>query len=139
MRWSSLHTESNPSGENMKQKRLGDIKVGDKIMTIRGPEAVTEIIARENRVMYLVTFADGRELKMSEDHPLHVLDKGYAAINNSFEYKDLGKAEELEVGDFVTGEDGSYTEIVSIEDLDYPQTVYTFANSGFYANGFLVY
>lgn len=123
----------------MKQKRIADLKVGDMIMTDHGPEPITEIITRENRVMYRVTFADGRELKLSEDHPLHVEGKGYASMNNEWDYKDLGRAELLEVGDRVTNQDGTATEIVSIEDLNYPETVYTFGNSGFYANGFLVY
>lgn len=123
----------------MKQKRLGDINIGDMIMTIRGPEPVTEIIHRTNRTMFRVTFEDGRELRMSEDHPIHVEGKGYAALNNSFDYKDLGKAELLEVGDHVTNEDGSSTKIISIEPDAYREDVFTFANSGYYANGFLVY
>lgn len=108
-------------------------------MTDRGPEEVTEIITRENRVMYRMAFADGRVLKVSEDHPLFVVGKGYASVNNQWDYKDLGKAAKLEVGDYVLDQEGNEVQLISIEDLDYPQTVYTFSTSGFYANGFLVY
>ena len=122
-------------------KAIVDIKVGDMIQTIRGPEAVTGIIVRENRRMYRVEFSDGRHLNMSEDHPLHVEGKGYASINPdpSISYKDLGVPEQLEVGDNVTDSDGFCNKIVSITDLHYPETVYTLENTEFYANRMLVY
>jgi len=122
-------------------KAIVDIEVGDMIQTVRGPEAVTGIITRVDRRMYRVEFSDGRHLNMSEDHPLHVEGKGYASIHPdpSISYKDLGVPEQLEIGDNVTDSDGFYNEVVSITDLDYPETVYTLENTEFYANGMLVY
>lgn len=124
---------------NYSTKPIVDVRVGDLILTRGGSKEVTEIITREFRVMYQIHFADGRILNASEDHPLYVEGKGYAAINPVGKYKDLGMAEELAIGDFVLDVNGKRNEIVSIADLDYPHTVYTFAESEFYANGMLVY
>jgi len=117
------------------------IMVGDTIMVRGGTKQVTEVITRTNRVMYAIRFADGRVLNASEDHPLYVVDKGYAAINPGVggNYKDLGIPDQLYVGDSVLDSDGRENQIVDITDLDYPETVYTFAESEFYANGMLVY
>lgn len=120
-------------------KPIEMVVVGDRILTANGEKEVTEIITRTYRVMYTITFADGRILNASEDHPLYVVGKGYASINPTVEYKELGVPEKLEVGDFVLDQNGNENEIVSITDLDYPDTVYTFAESEFYANGMLVY
>lgn len=118
-----------------------DVRVGDEIVTRNGNKKVTEIITRTNRVMYEITFVDGRILRASEDHPIYVVGRGYAAVNPGVggNYKDLGIPEQLYVGDFVLDADGKENEIVSIEEIDYPHTVYTFAESEFYANGMLVY
>lgn len=118
-----------------------DVRVGDEIVTRSGNKKVTEIITRVNRVMYEITFADGRILRASEDHPIYVVGRGYAAVNPGVggNYKDLGIPEQLYVGDFVLDADGKENEIVSIEEIDYPHMVYTFAESEFYANGMLVY
>ena len=117
------------------------VMVGDWIMVRGGTKQVTEVITRTNRVMYQIQFADGRILNASEDHPLYVVDKGYAAINPGVggDYKDLGIPDQLYVGDLVLDSDGRENQIVDIIDLDYPETVYTFAESEFYANGMLVY
>jgi hypothetical protein len=123
------------------EKPIGEVEVGEWIMVRGGREQVTEVITRTNRVMYQITFMDGRILNASEDHPLYVVDKGYAAINPGVggDYKDLGIPDMLYVGDSVLDSDGKETAIVSIETLDYPHTVYTFMESEFYANGMLVY
>jgi hypothetical protein len=117
------------------------VMVGDWIMVRGGTKQVTEVITRTNRVMYQIQFADGRILNASEDHPLYVVDKGYAAINPGVGgmYKDLGIPDQLYVGDLVLDSEGKENQIVSITELDYPETVYTFAESEFYANGMLVY
>ena len=122
-------------------RAIVDIMVGELIKTRGGSKAVTEVITRTNRVMYAIHFADGRVLNASEDHPIYVVDKGYAAINPGVggEYKDLGIPDQLYVGDLVLDSEGRENAIVDITDLDYTETVYTFAESEFYANGMLVY
>lgn len=118
-----------------------DVQVGDEIATRTGSKEVTEVITRTNRVMYEIRFMDGRILNASEDHPLYVVDKGYAAINPGVggAYKDLGIPDQLYVGDLVLDSEGRENQIVEITEIDYPHTVYTFMESEFYANGMLVY
>jgi hypothetical protein len=121
------------------QAPIISIREGDMIAVQGGSEAVTEVITQMNRVMYNVKFADGRNLRMSDDHPLYVYGKGYAAFNPVGDYKDLGMAKVLKLGDKVLDEHGRLNKIVDVQLIDYPQTVYTFGNSKFYANGMLVY
>lgn len=97
------------------------------------------MITRTGRPMYRITFDDGRHLDASDDHPFDVKGKGPAAINPIIEYKELGIPARLELGDTVGGQDGRQHGVLSIEEIDYPGTVYTFENSLFYANGLLVY
>ncbi len=120
------------------QVPIGSVRVGDMILTVDGSEEVTEVITRTNRPMVRITFSDGRFVDASEDHPFDV--KGEPKSLNHFgtEYKDLGLPAQLRIGDQVTTDVGTVT-IRKIERLEYPDTVYTFANSKFFANGMLVY
>ncbi len=123
--------------------RIGDVKPGDLIKVERGVEPVGEVIVRSRRVMYRLWFEDGRDLILSEDHPIHAEEKGYACVNPIVEYKDIGITAKLEIGDMVTLEGGfpvrPSTKLKAIEHYPYTGDVYTFSNSRFYANGVLVY
>jgi len=118
---------------------IGDVVVGDLILTRNGIEKVSGIITVENRAMFELVFDDGRVVRMSSDHPLFVAGKGYAALIPEADYKDLGLPEQLMLGDKVTDEKGREIAITSITEIEYRDTVYTFENSEFYANGFLAY
>ena len=126
-----------------KPMRIGDVQPGDLIKVERGVEPVEEVLVRNRRAMYRLCFADGREIILSEDHPIHAEEKGYACVNPIYEYKDIGITTRLEVGDMVTLE-GSLpirpsVRLEAIERHPYKGDVYTFSNSRFYANGILVY
>lgn len=121
------------------QLPIVDISAGDYIQVDHGIEEVTGVLTRTKRTMYRLDFADGRTLSLSDDHPVFVQNKGFAAIAPAGNYKDLGWAEELAIGDMVMDENDQANEIVEITLIDYPFTVYTFENSHFYANGMLVY
>lgn len=118
---------------------IGDIRQGDLIKVLGGVEPVSEIIVRDNRPMYRVTFDDDRVLEISDEHPIAIAGKGYAAINPVDEYKDLGRAEYLTIGDRAVDSDRNLIAVISIYEFHYPDAVYTFGNSKFYANGILVY
>lgn len=131
---------------DMSLKPISEVKAGDMILVYNEETQtnvstpVSEIITRENMPMYEITFADGNILKASADHPLYVIDKGYASVAPSaVEYKDLGIPSVLAVGDRVVNEFGVASAITKIEEIEYPGVVYTFGNSRFYANGVLVY
>lgn len=126
-------------------KPIVDIQVGDLILCqdaatgVNVITTVTGVITRVERAMYQFQFANGTVLNASEDHPLFTLGKGWASVGGFGEYKDLGTVQTIAVGDHVVGLDGASTEILSIEQIDFPGTVYTLGNSRFYANGVLVY
>lgn len=131
---------------DMSLKPIEQIKVGDFIlvydeqMKSNVAVPVTEVITRENRPMYEITFEDGNKLNASEDHPLYVVGKGYASVTPTPDYKDLERIPNmLMVGDQVVNELGVPARITKIESIEYCGTVYTFGNSRFYANGVLVY
>ena len=116
---------------------IASIREGDEIATSKGPQVVKEIITRQNRRMYRITFSDGSYVNASEDHPLDV-NGTPRSINPIIDYKHIGLPEKLQIGDVVTTRRGNL-EIVSIESIEYPGTVYTLGNVLFYANGILVY
>lgn len=126
-------------------KPIVDIEVGDLILCqdaatgVNVITAVTGILTRIDRAMYEFRFANGTVLNASEDHPLFALGKGWASVGGFGDYKDLGTVQAIAVGDRVIGFDGTSSEILSIEQIDFPGTVYTLDNSRFYANGVLVY
>lgn len=130
---------------DMSQKPIGEIQEGEFILvfdeltnsTVAVP--VSEVIVRENNVMYELTFDDGTTLNSSEDHPIFVVGKGYSSINPTGIYKDIGVPSQLEIGDRVSTLFGTTPRLTGMKLIDYPHKVYTFGNSRFYANGVLVY
>lgn len=126
-------------------RAIGEVQVGDFILTYSEElktnvaVPVTEVIVRTDRPMYQYTFEDGSTLKASEEHPLYILGKGYASLVPVPEYKDMGLAKVVELGDSAVNELGSPKKIEKIERISYAGAVYTFGNTRFYANGILVY
>ena len=119
---------------------IGEIQPGDLIRVENGIEAVGEIIVRENRAMHMLTFENGSELILSDDHPIFIENKGYAAVNPVYgEYKDLGVPKKLEVGDRAIDEMGRTLRITRMDEYQYRWEVYTLSNSRFFAGGVLVY
>ena len=119
---------------------IGEIQPGDLIRVENGIEAVGEVIVREMRAMHMLTFENGSELILSDDHPIFTESKGYAAVNPIYgEYKDLGIPKSLEVGDRAIDEMGRTLRITSIDKYEYRWPVYTLSNSRFFAGGVLVY
>lgn len=124
-----------PGGESV---RIIDLKPGDLVLTKYGPEQIGELIVRENRPMYRLWFHDGRCITLSEDHPVLTAEKGYACINPTVEYKDLGLVPKLEVGDHVETINGVMVPLRQIERYPYTDKVYTLDISHFYAHGIVV-
>lgn len=125
---------------------IGRVREGDEIIVYdpldrkNKVEKVGEVIVRYDRAMYAMQFKDGTHLRVSDDHPLHIEEKGGpASINPIYEYKGWGIPEQVHVGDLVTTPDFSKTSITAIKQIDYKGAVFTFSNSLFYANGKLVY
>ena len=124
---------------------IKNIKVGDVVLAkdqATGDiiqKVVRCVITRTERPMYTYRFSNGDILEASEDHPLFVKGKGWASVVPPDVYKDLKKVEKIFVGDKVVTADNSELEIVSIEQLDYPDVVYELDTSGFFANGVMAY
>jgi hypothetical protein len=126
---------------------IGQLKAGDKVL-IKRPETgemtwekIGEIIEVSGRTMYTMYFEDGSYFNVSDDHPMHIEGKGYAAINPVYTYKNLGldMIETVKLGDSVTTLAGPSVRITKIVPLDYPGTVITLSNSFWFADGKLVY
>ena len=126
-------------------RRIDQVIVGDLILSYDEKlntnvyTPISGVITQVNRVMFEYTFSNGNKLKASDDHPLYVVGKGYASINPTVEYKDLGVPQVIQIGDTVVDENQNKTKIIDIQPIEYSETVYTFENSKFYANGVLVY
>lgn len=120
-------------------KAIGKIKAGELISKQGGSEKVGEVIVRDHRPMCELTFEDGRTLVLSIDHPIYIKGKGMACVQPETDYKALGMAFKLEIGDYTKTESGILIKLVGIDSFDYPDKVYTFSNSLFFAGGILVY
>jgi hypothetical protein len=120
------------------EKPIGLIKEGELIANQSGAEPVRKVIEREDRRMVKLTFADGRTLVLSVDHPIHVDGKGPCAVEPEANYKGH-TTKQLEVGDWAKLSSRVQIKLVKIEPHPYRGKVYTFDNRLFYANGVLVY
>lgn len=125
---------------------IGRVREGDEIIVYDSldrknkVEKVGMVIVRYDRAMYAMQFDDGTVLRVSDDHPFHIEEKGGpAAINPIYEYKGWGVPEQVHIGDLVSRPDGTRATITAIKKIDYKGAVFTFSNSLFYANGKLVY
>ena len=124
---------------DIRYKKIEDIVVGDRILTDQGEEVVTEIIVREERAMFRLEFDDGKVVEASDDHPFYVIGRGYSSLNPTVPYKDIGVPSVMQVGDSVATLGGGSARLLSATPIACPSKVYTLAQSGFYANGLLVY
>lgn len=109
-------------------KHAKDVKVGDYISTLSGPDKVDRIEVNENMPVYKVTMSDGDFVKVTESHKFHAIKKN--SENKDYEYISL---KDLEVGDYIQTVidrdiDGKLyiidTFIKSIEKMDGLHTVY---------------
>ena len=77
-------------------KHAKDVKVGDYISTLSGPDKVDKIEVNENMPVYKVTMSDGDFVKVTESHKFHAIKKN--SENKDYEYISL---KDLEVGDYI--------------------------------------
>lgn len=124
---------------NGESKEIGTIKAGERVATQLGSEEVGEVIVRERRPMYKLTFEDGRTLVLSVDHPIYIKGKGMACVKSESDYKGRGVAAVLEIGDYARTDGKVLIKLVGIDHYDFPGKVYTLSNSLFFAGGVLVY
>ena len=118
---------------------IGELREGELITVLNGVEPITGVIVRTNRPMHTLTFEDGAELNLSEEHPIFIKGKGYSAVDPSPEYMGLTDTQTLAVGDNAVDAVGELHKIVGIDSFNHPGDVFTLENSRFYANGFLVW
>ena len=136
----TLITMADGSSKPIDEIQAGDIILSqDEATGLNVLSTVTNVITRVDRQMHEFKLANGVSLRASEDHPLYVLGKGWASVAAVGDYKDLETVKTVLAGDRLVGIDGTSTEILSIEPIDFSGTVYTLGNSRFYANGILVY
>lgn len=118
---------------------IAAVGAGDWIATAHGSVEVTEVIVRVDRAMYRLEFEDGTVVEASDDHPFYVEGRGYASLNPTAPYKDIGIPDALRVGDRVRRRDGAGTRLLRTSAINYSGKVYTFAETEFFANGLQVY
>jgi len=126
-------------------KEIQHIKEDDSILVLNSDlhnvdtRKVKCVITRTNRPMHTLTLSDNTKLNLSEDHPLWVKGKEWCSIVPPETYKDLSTINRLEVGDVLLNSKGKDVKIVSIDHLDFPDTVYELDTTYFFANGILSY
>lgn len=69
---------------DLSQKRIDEVNVGDNIMTINGPEKVIGIGEPLKNTLIKYSFDDGSSITGTMDHPLFVLNKGWASCHPNY-------------------------------------------------------
>jgi hypothetical protein len=133
------------------EKAIEDVKVGDFVMTYNeatGSNEPAEVLELQQPIregIYVVTFSNGKELRVTNDHPLYVKGNRWAAIEPDAALAGyaLSSVDKLVVGSEVMQEDGSYSSVASINYVAGDIQTYTLKkvakNRNFYANGFLAH
>ncbi len=131
-------------------KPIEDVHIGDWVMSYNlqtGKLEASEVLDLQQPVregIYIVTFENGKVLRVTNDHPLYT-DKGWAAIDVDAAYRGyaLDKVSELDVGTAVMQEDKTYSKVKSIEYVPGDIQTYTLKkvskNHNFFADGFLAH
>lgn len=142
-----------PSGtkvllSNMTTKDIEHLAVGDVVMSFDGlnqvPSIVEDIESPLRDHFYILSFADGSTLHLTQEHPIYTK-KGWRSISPTStseenEHLLVGK---LEIGDSVLSITGVYQKLVSIEFV--PGQIQTYninklsRNDNFFVNGFLAH
>ena len=127
---------------DMSEVKIADIKVGDLVMTIDGPQPVLEIYSPLHDDLYDHKFDNGKTITCTSDHPLYVVDKGWCSMRPDLSYSRYGvKSKQLEIMDkmapLATGE------VRLLSSTPNPSTVmtYTFStySQTYYAEGLLAH
>lgn len=131
-------------------KPIEEVSVGDFVLTYNEatgalePAEVYELQQPVREGLYVVTFANGKVLEVTNDHPLMTRD-GWAAIEVEAALAGyaLSNIDELVVGSEVLQQDLTYSAVESIVYKEGDVQTYTLKkvakNKNFFANGFLAH
>ena len=107
---------------------------------------VVSVYSPTRNSIYECSFDNGDSVKMTPDHPVYVIDKGWSSIDieSSKEIYELSNIEQLEVGDIVLGinENSLIIDIKRIEGLNTKTHTFTVDNKNaenYFANGILAH
>ncbi len=131
-------------------KSIEDVNIGDFVLSYNldtgklEPSEVLDLQQPIREGLYTVTFENGKELSVTNDHPLYT-DRGWAAIDVDAAYRGyaLDKIAKLEVGTGVLQQDMTYSKVRSIAYVPGDVQTYTLKkvskNHNFFADGFLAH
>ncbi len=130
------------------EKNIEDIKPGDKIMSYDGKglsgQTVKHIEDPIRDHHYIVKFADGTEIGITDDHAV-LTDNGWQAISpENAKNESPGLAvTKLEIGDKVLNSRGKYISVLSMKYLPGDVQTYNLKDvskyNNYYANGFVAH
>jgi len=145
----TLITMADGSKKQIKDIIEGDVVLAHNLSTGQDePNTVCDIHVRGLRNLYEYTLDNGKTLIATDDHPLYVVNKGWASMNPGLSvqgYKSLtGRIKEIEIGDDLFCAGNTQAKIVNIQVKTYSGKVYTFNNINkssptYYANDVLTY
>ena len=139
------------------QKAIEHVKIGDRVVTYDlASESVSssEVISYERpfrRMQYTITFHDGSQVRVTDEHPFYGQKdggfEGWLSINSSFTadvYGSIGNNDvrDIEVGDQLYDRDGGWRKIETISCVDIGFRAYdlnTLTDHTFFADGLLVH
>jgi hypothetical protein len=122
--------------------KIENIKVGDVVMTLDGPEAVLKVVSPMHDNICDYYFDNASTTSCTDDHPLYVIDKGWCSMRPDLSKLRYGiETKQLEVGDRMVALDEREVTLLDYKYRSAPEQTYTFKTKSqtYYANGILAH
>lgn len=137
---------------NGSQIPIENVKIGDKILSYDGNlnPVITKVLETESPMRddyYIMTFENGKELKVTNEHPLYIKSAGYegwGSIIPKETLEDSGiTAKKIEVGDHMLNIEKKWIKIANIQHVNEKVQTYNLKKvdktNTFFAEGFLAH
>ena len=137
---------------NGSQLPIEKVKVGDKITSYDKNlnPVLSEVLETEAPVRdgyYIITFENGKELKVTNEHPLYIKSVGYEGWGSIIPQETLDdaniKTKKIEVGDFILNIEKKWIKIIEIKYINKKVQTYNLKKvdktNTFFAEGFLAH
>ena len=137
---------------NGSQIPIENVKVGDKIFSYDKnlKPVITEVLETESPIRdyyYIITFENGKELKVTDEHPLYIKSnkyEGWGSIIPEATMNDAGmKTKKIKTGDYILNIEKKWIKIIDIKHINEKVQTYNLKSVSktktFFAEGFLAH
>ena len=138
--------------ENGSRIPIEHVKIGDKLISFDKDlnKVITEVLETENPIRedyYIIVFGNGKELKLTDEHPLYIKSgkyEGWGSIIPEATMDDADiKTKKIKVGDYVLNIEKKWIKIINLKHINEKVQTYNLKKvdktNTFFAEGFLAH